>query len=70
VHDVLIFSDASGASISGNAHIYSVSGQLIELLRVDGGKAKLPELPTGIYVAVLVREAKPTQFFRFVHLQP
>lgn len=70
VHDVLIFRDASGASIHGNAHIYSVSGQLIELLHVDGGKAKLPELPSGVYVAVLVREAKPTQFFRFVHLQP
>jgi hypothetical protein len=62
--------DASGESVRGKAQIYSSSGQLVELLRVDDGKAKLPELPAGIYVAVLLRESKPTQFYRFVHLQP
>jgi hypothetical protein len=70
VYDVLKFADASGRTIHGNVTIYSASALLIGQFKLEAGKAELPELPAGMYYAILLRENIPAQCFRFVHLQP
>ncbi len=70
VYDVLTFADASGRTIEGNVQIYSASALLIGQFTLDSGKAELPELPAGMYYAILLRDNMPAQCFRFVHLQP
>ena len=70
VFDALKFMDASGRTIEGNVQIYSASAQLIGQFKMDEGKVKLPALPAGMYYAILLRDGKTAQSFRFVHLHP
>lgn len=70
VYDLLTFVDASGRTIEGNVLIYSASGHLIGRHKLDEGRTELPALPVGMYYAILMREGKLVQYFRFIHLQP
>jgi hypothetical protein len=70
VHDVLHFIHASNEVIKGNAWVYSISGQALCALEVTNGKAKIPNLPKGIYCVALLREDDQPTFFRFIHLLP
>ncbi len=70
VYDAMKFVDASGQTIEGDVQIYSAAAQLIGQFKLEAGKVKLPEIPAGMYYAILLRNSKRTQSFRFVHLQP